>query len=125
MQVEHQNVDEDKNFLTETRNGDIHGEVVILCNEVHCTGMNRKLATVTTAISTDTSKTEKNGESEANPMATRRLANGEMGGQHEKVSINSSPASGHQEVDHDLYVGITDIAEMDYSPVKRKTPIHN
>uniref|UniRef100_A0A2P2PK79 Uncharacterized protein n=1 Tax=Rhizophora mucronata TaxID=61149 RepID=A0A2P2PK79_RHIMU len=124
MQVEYQNANVGKNPLTETRNDGINGEV-ILCKEGHCTGTNRKLATVTTTISTATSKNEKSGENKAHSISRGGLINGEMRAEHEKVTTNSSPGSGHQEVIHDHYVDNMDMAEMDYSPAKRKPPIHN
>ncbi|KAJ9141067.1 hypothetical protein P3X46_031647 [Hevea brasiliensis] len=124
MQVGHQKIHEDKSSLIKRSNG-AFGEV-ILCKEGHCTGMNRKLTTVTTSTpspATSTSKNEENvEENKANPMTSKgRSSNEEVGGEQEKFTINSSPASEHQEVNHDdHYVDI-----MDYSPAKRKPPIHN
>ncbi|EEF29884.1 conserved hypothetical protein [Ricinus communis] len=125
MQVEHQKLHdkEEKSSLINRSTGGI-GEVII-CKEGHCTGMNRKLTTViTSATSTSTtsttSKNKENGGTKANPMTKGISSNGEVGEEHEKFTINSSPNSEHQEVTHDSFVDI-----MDYSPAKRKPPIHN
>lgn len=63
---------------------------------------------------------ENGGENKANSVSSKdRSSNGsEIGGEQEKFTINSSPTSEHQGVAH--YVDITD-----YSPARRKPPIHN
>lgn len=74
---------------------------------------------------------EKNGKTKANP-----ISNGEKGtnrsqnyghGEEEKSSsstVNSlSTSEEHPEYAH--YPDVIDLAEMDYSPARRKTPIHN
>ncbi|XP_062159942.1 uncharacterized protein LOC133867238 [Alnus glutinosa] len=82
-----------------------------LCKDGHCSGKNRKLintaSTTTTTTTTTTSKNEKNEEKE-------------------NFSVNGKPTSEHHEIGHDHFpADITDITEMDYSPAKRKPPIHN
>lgn len=48
------------------------------------------------------------------------------GGGNEKISqANSSSLSKKHEIVHENYPDLTDIAEMDYSPARRKPPIHN
>ncbi|KAF2317152.1 hypothetical protein GH714_012242 [Hevea brasiliensis] len=117
-------IQEDKSSLIERSSG-AFGEV-ILCKEGHCTGMNRKLTTVTTSTTSPTTTSSKNeenrGENKANSMSSKdRSSNGEVVGEREKFTINSSPTSERQEVTHyDHYVDI-----MDYSPARRKPPIHN
>ncbi|KAE8713954.1 Detected protein of unknown function [Hibiscus syriacus] len=98
---------------------------VIFCKEGHCTGNSRKLLTATTAIATSTSatgpKSEDSGDNKANPTSKVKSGNQENGGKQEKVHVGSPTTS---EV-HDQYADIMEIAEMDYSPAKRKPPIHN
>ncbi|KAJ6992493.1 hypothetical protein NC653_015777 [Populus alba x Populus x berolinensis] len=67
---------------------------------------------------------EKNGENKADPISKGRSANGEIVGEHEKSSVSSSPNSEHR-VTKDHYEEIMDLTEMDYSPARRKPPIHN
>ena len=69
-------------------------------------------------------QSEENGENKANPTFKVKSGNEENGGKQEKFPVGSPTTSEHQEV-HDQYADIMDIAEMDYSPAKRKTPIHN
>ncbi|KAF9679716.1 hypothetical protein SADUNF_Sadunf06G0043400 [Salix dunnii] len=110
-----------------SNDGGVLGEAV-LCKEGQCTGMNRKLIAVTTSTSSSptitTSKNEKNGENKADPISKGRSTTGEIVGEHEKLSANSSPNSEHQ-VTKDHYEETMDLAEMDYSPARRKPPIHN
>ncbi|XVE71559.1 hypothetical protein DITRI_Ditri10aG0161000 [Diplodiscus trichospermus] len=101
---------------------------VTLCKEgPHCIGNGRKLLTATTAstsIPTTTSKNEENGEKKANFTSKPQSGNEENVGKQEKFPVGSPTTSEHQEV-HDQYSDIMDIAEMDYSPARRKPPIHN
>ncbi|KAG5242744.1 hypothetical protein OIU76_010347 [Salix suchowensis] len=105
--------------------GGVLGEAV-LCKEGQCTGMNRKLIAVTTSTSSSptitTSKNEKNGENKADPISKGRST---IVGEHEKLSVNSSPKSEHQVLTKDHYEETMDLTEMDYSPARRKPPIHN
>lgn len=43
----------------------------------------------------------------------------------ENFSINSSPETGHRKTSSDRHPDVLDLAGMDYSPAKRKPPIHN
>ena len=67
---------------------------------------------------------EKNGENKADPISKGRSTTGEIVGEHEKLSVNSSPNSEHQ-VTKDHYEETMDLTEMDYSQARRKPPIHN
>ncbi|KAE8705901.1 Detected protein of unknown function [Hibiscus syriacus] len=72
----------------------------------------RKLFTATTPPSTTTSKREEiNGENKAYNKPTSRLK-----------PASKEGSDGKQEELHDRYA---DIVEMDYSPARRKPPIHN
>ncbi|KAK8602084.1 hypothetical protein V6N13_058258 [Hibiscus sabdariffa] len=87
---------------------------VILCKQGHCTGKGRKLFTAAPPpTSPITSKREDKGENEAkNPTSKLKSAAKEGNG-------------GKQEKLRDQYADIKDIVEMDYSPARRKTPVHN
>ncbi|KAI5583966.1 hypothetical protein BDE02_06G051000 [Populus trichocarpa] len=127
-QVGAQKVQAEKSPSKEKSNdGGVLGEA-ILCKEGQCTGMNRKLIAVTTTTSSSTtitiSKNEKNGENKADHISKGRSTNGEIVGENEKLSVNSSPNSEHR-VTKDHNEEIMDLTEMDYSPARRKPPIHN
>ncbi|XVF47979.1 hypothetical protein PTKIN_Ptkin03bG0153400 [Pterospermum kingtungense] len=90
---------------------------VILCKQGHCTGNSRKLFTATTAITPTSATTLKNEE--ANLTSKVKSGNEDNGGKKEKIHVGSPTSSSeHQEEE-------MDIAEMDYSPARRKPPIHN
>ena len=49
-----------------------------------------------------------------------------LDGEVEKnLSVRSSPISSHSKAGPEHYPDILDIAGMDYSPAKRKPPVHN
>ncbi|KAF5725855.1 hypothetical protein HS088_TW23G00585 [Tripterygium wilfordii] len=90
----------------------------VLCKGGECTGKNRKLSTTTVTTNTHS----KDGGNEANslkPTLKGKSANHEE--VDENVKANNSPD--HQQQQY--YVDVTDINEMDYSPARRKPPIHN
>ncbi|KAL4297506.1 hypothetical protein GQ457_12G024400 [Hibiscus cannabinus] len=83
-----------------------------LMNNVNgVTGKSRKLFTATPPpTSTITSKREDEGETKAKNPSSK---------------LKSAAKEGKQEKLHDQYADIKDIVEMDYSPARRKTPVHN
>ncbi|XP_006359519.1 uncharacterized protein [Solanum tuberosum] len=107
-------------------NGDV-GEVNIICKDDHCSssGRNRKLMTKTTSTSspiTTTTSTE-NIKNEGNKAHDTTILKGQSSS--ENFSINSSPETGHRKTSSDHHPDVLDLAGMDYSPAKRKPPIHN
>ncbi|KAF8389168.1 hypothetical protein HHK36_025861 [Tetracentron sinense] len=85
-------------------------EVVFCRNE--CSGRSRKLMAKT--ISTSTTTTSENVKSTGwTPTPLKRDGNEE------------SFSAEHREVASERYPDIIDIVEKDYSPAKRKPPIHN
>ena len=50
---------------------------------------------------------------------------GKSSSKEEIFTVNSSPVSGHGKATPEGYPDILDIAGMDYTPAKRKPPIHN
>ncbi|TXG60834.1 hypothetical protein EZV62_012197 [Acer yangbiense] len=86
--------------------------------------MNRKLITTTTTTS------ETNiGENKANPRASSsksKSSSDDGESNSPPPATTNSEHSSDDEISHDQYhVDITDITEMDYSPARRKPPIHN
>ncbi|KAF8036725.1 hypothetical protein BT93_C2441 [Corymbia citriodora subsp. variegata] len=84
-------------------------------------GKTRKLLTATTPpTKAPNSKEEINqgGSDAKSTLEGKRSESGQFRGGKENFSVNSSSASEH-------YPDIMDIAGMDYSPAKRKPPIHN
>ncbi|KAL3747838.1 hypothetical protein ACJRO7_016623 [Eucalyptus globulus] len=84
-------------------------------------GKTRKLLTATTPTAKAPNSKEEitQGGSEAkSTLEGERSNSGQLGGGKENLSVNSPSASEH-------YPDIMDIAGMDYSPAKRKPPIHN
>ncbi|XP_030544557.1 uncharacterized protein LOC115751024 [Rhodamnia argentea] len=84
-------------------------------------GKTRKLLTATTPTTMAPNSMEETtqGGSEANPRLKGKRSNGgQLGGGKENFAVNSSSSSEH-------YPDIMDIAGMDYTPAKRKPPIHN
>ncbi|KAH0652267.1 uncharacterized protein [Solanum tuberosum] len=112
--------------MLKQENGDV-GEVNIICKDDHCSssGRNRKLMTKTTSTSspiTTTTSTE-NIKNEGNKAHDTTILKGQSSS--ENFSINSSPETGHRKTSSDHHPDVLDLAGMDYSPAKRKPPIHN
>lgn len=108
--------------LVQTSNAGVIGEVV-LCKDGHCSGMNRKLMTKTT--STPSSKNQKNGGKQGDHPKQNGTNEGQ-GGKKENFAVKySSPVSEHPEAAPESYPDVLDLAGMDYSPARRKSPIHN
>ncbi|XP_031277421.1 uncharacterized protein LOC116135853 [Pistacia vera] len=119
-----QNMHEERSISLMKEGSDI-GEV-ILCKEGQCSsssssGMTRKLITTTTTSSSSTTTANKNEGNKATPTTKGKSSSngdGDTEGEQGNFPTNSPPSS-------EQYVDITDITEMDYSPAKRKPPIHN
>ncbi|CDP10505.1 unnamed protein product [Coffea canephora] len=100
-------------------------------------GSNRKVMKKTlspsSTIPTTTTTTSKNDKNDhqgnykkAEPVLEGQSSSDRLGGKEENFSVNSSPSTHHPpETALDHYPDILDIAGMDYSPAKRKPPIHN
>ncbi|XP_038876887.1 uncharacterized protein LOC120069249 [Benincasa hispida] len=95
---------------------------ITLCENGHCnSGNNRKLLTATSPIpSSPTPSTRNNeGNKKGNPMSSSHKEDPSV--KRKDNLENSEAVSKNLEANLDLI----DIAEMDYSPAKRKPPIHN
>ncbi|GMY35730.1 hypothetical protein FCV25MIE_30972 [Fagus crenata] len=122
MSVGQQKVHEEGSALTKNTES-VHQEV-ILCKDGKCSGKNRKLITTTISTTSTTSKNEKNEGNKDDPTKSKgKSGNGELG-EEESFKVKGRPTS---EISHDQehFPDIIDLAEMDYSPAKRKPPIHN
>ncbi|KAL4654239.1 hypothetical protein ACB092_01G363800 [Castanea dentata] len=120
-------VHEENSALTKIHDSAV--QEVILCKDGHCSGKNRKLITTTTTSTTSTtttSKNEKNGENKADANSKGKSGSGELGEQ-ENFMVKGRPTSevSQSHDHHEQFPDIIDLAEMDYSPAKRKPPIHN
>jgi len=69
-------------------------------------------------------KKENNEGNKAGPISKWRSSKGEIVGEREKLLVNSWRNSDHK-VNEDHYEEIMDLTQMDYSPARRKSPIHN
>lgn len=68
----------------------------------------------------------KNEGNKADPKLNGKSSPEEgVDGEEEILSVNSSPVSDHREAASKQYPDTLDVAEMDYSPARRKSPIHN
>ncbi|XP_047181616.1 uncharacterized protein LOC124848052 [Vigna umbellata] len=112
LPVQQQKQQDGESTLLKRSNTD--AEETVLCKDNECTGKlkNRKL--VTTSISTTQSLPKNVEESKAEDS---------VNGSTKKVNTLSSwnQKDVPEEHNHDL----VEITEMDYSPAKRKPPIHN
>ncbi|KAL3840719.1 hypothetical protein ACJIZ3_025310 [Penstemon smallii] len=97
-------------------------EDVILRKDKHLSGSIRKLTT-TPSIATTTTipKNDKNEENKAHPLSKSSSTNEKLHRKEEDMSVNSSSKSEVQEP----YPDLLDVAGMDYSLARRKSPIHN
>ncbi|KAF5200968.1 hypothetical protein FRX31_009442 [Thalictrum thalictroides] len=101
----------------------------ILCKDGHCSGRSTRKLITKTPSTTTTSKNVKSEGTKVDPKMNHQPtdhAHGH-GGNEENFSVksSSSPKSEHGEATTGQYPDIIDIAGMDYSPARRKPPIHN
>ncbi|PON46144.1 hypothetical protein PanWU01x14_253670 [Parasponia andersonii] len=122
-------------------------KIPIACKDrQHCSGISRKLFSVTlpSTTTTTTSKNEKiNGKNNIKAHDDPMIANGDrvkstsstthnrqhsgedLDYQKKSSSVNSLSTTSDVIEHNELYPDVVDLAEMDYSPARRKTPIHN
>lgn len=125
-EVQARNIPMLKENALKERSDDGGGELNIICKDDHCSssGRNRKLMTKTTSTSTITTTTsKKNIKNEGNKVHDTTILKGQSS--TENFPVNSSPETGHRKTSSDQHPDVLDLAGMDYSPAKRKPPIHN
>ncbi|PSS08172.1 Auxin-induced protein like [Actinidia chinensis var. chinensis] len=118
-----------KGFFANIGYHKIHEEA-IQCKEGQCSGNNiRKLVEkATSTIPTTTtiiSKNEKNGGPKVWSNPEGKLNTKRQSGKEESLTVSSPPVSEHREAINQRYPDILDLAGMDYTPARRKPPIHN
>ncbi|KAM7511611.1 hypothetical protein LguiB_010486 [Lonicera macranthoides] len=115
-------VKESGDLTIKRSNGGGVGEVT-LCRDGQCSGQNRKLMTKTTSTTTTTTTTtSKNDQKTEGNKSSSEGVDGEV---EKKLYVRSPPVSSHSKASPEHSPDILDIAGMDYSPAKRKPPIHN
>ncbi|KEH37879.1 hypothetical protein MtrunA17_Chr2g0304701 [Medicago truncatula] len=115
----------ESNLLRRSNSGD---EEAILCKDEQCTGKikNRKLFT------TSTSAIHANSKKGSRDVAFNTNVKKVNAGGNEGNTTGNDKANGKeheirvkQQQEEDVREELIEISDMDYSPAKRKTPIHN
>ncbi|KAJ4950816.1 hypothetical protein NE237_027648 [Protea cynaroides] len=105
------------------------GVGAVLCKDGHCSGRSTKLMTqiIFTSSTSTSSKNVKNSEgTKIKPTLKHHIGSYEgFVGNEEKFLAKSLPVSENGNVAPESYPDIIDMAEMDYSPARKKSPIHN
>ena len=71
------------------------------------------------------SQNVKNRGNQAQPSENGNTRNVKVDEIEVGMTVNKSANYRHRELPHEQYLDLLDIAEMDYSPARRKPPIHN
>ncbi|KAK7265162.1 hypothetical protein RJT34_32778 [Clitoria ternatea] len=100
-------------------------EEAVACKDEQCTGniKNRKLVTTSVSTTQSLSKNVKKEEHKAQPSVNGNSRN--VNGEENEVKVNTLSTSKHKDLPEEHYPDLVEIAEMDYSPARRKPPIHN
>ncbi|KAF7806471.1 uncharacterized protein G2W53_038632 [Senna tora] len=116
---------DEKSTLMERRSSE--AEEAVLCKNEQCTGKikNRKLVVATTSISSTSHKLSKGNDHEAHSSGNGNTRKVKLEGEEKGIKVQTLATSEHRELHHEQYPDLVDIAEMDYSPARRKPPIHN
>ncbi|XP_020225664.1 uncharacterized protein LOC109807534 [Cajanus cajan] len=114
LEVQQQKQHEGESTLLERSNNE--AEETVPCKGNECTGKikNRKLVTTSISATLPLSKNVKKEEFKGEPSVNRNARN-----------VNTLSTSKHKDVPEEHYHDLVEITEMDYSPAKRKPPIHN
>ncbi|XP_014508231.1 uncharacterized protein LOC106767793 [Vigna radiata var. radiata] len=112
LPVQQQKQQDEESTLLKRSNFD--AEETVLCRDNECTGKlkNRKL--VTTSISSTQSLPKDVEESKAEDLVNGNTKN-----------VNTLSSWNQKDVPEEHSHDLVEITEMDYSPAKRKPPIHN
>ncbi|XP_028790172.1 uncharacterized protein LOC114746148 [Neltuma alba] len=126
LTVQKQAQHDEESTSMEKSNGE--AEEVILCKDDQCTGKikSRKLVTTSISSSNELSKNKvKKEEDEAHSSLNGNTRRVKLDGEQEEIKVQTLPTSEHRGLHHEQYPDLVDITEMDYSPARRKPPIHN
>lgn len=132
VRQQNNNIHKEENTVVKRSNiaaADLAGEP----SNIASSGSTRKLISATSpssATSTTTSKNEKNGREKRGgpePKGENIKSTTPHGGKNGNVRAKSPVISKQQEAAaaHQHYPDLADMTEMDYSPARRKPPIHN
>ncbi|KAK9078792.1 hypothetical protein SSX86_002850 [Deinandra increscens subsp. villosa] len=91
-------------------------------SDIFSSGIKRNLMTKITSFLTTTNDSE-NQKSEHDPKPQVIKSTHQLAGKKEETSSNSSLQNSKHRVITEQYY--SDIAEMDYTPARKKSPIHN
>ncbi|XP_054820140.1 uncharacterized protein LOC129319178 [Prosopis cineraria] len=126
LAVQQQKQQDKESTLMEKSNGE--AEEVNLCKDEQRTGTIKSRKLVTTSISSthelSKNKVKKEGD-EAHFSVNGNTRKVKPDGEEEGIKVQTLPTSEHRGLHHEQYPDLVDIAEMDYSPARRKPPIHN
>ncbi|KAL2338460.1 hypothetical protein Fmac_012906 [Flemingia macrophylla] len=113
LEVQQQKHEGESTLLKKSNN---EAEETVLCKDNECTGKtkNRKLETTSVSTTLPLSKNVKE-EYKGDPSVNDNNAR----------NVNTLSSSKHKNVPEEHYHDLVEITEMDYSPAKRKPPIHN
>ncbi|CAL0330457.1 unnamed protein product [Lupinus luteus] len=117
----------EESAVLKTSNSD--AEEAILCKDEQCKGNIKNTKLVTTPVSTTytISKNVNKGGNEARPLVNGNTRSVKVNVEANERKVNKlSTISKHQDQQHkEQYPDLENITEMDYSPARRKPPIHN
>ncbi|KAK8465919.1 hypothetical protein PHAVU_009G210216 [Phaseolus vulgaris] len=118
---QHKQHDQESNLLRRI-NSAAKKEAALCEDEQYCAGKIkfRKLGTSSTSSIRDISKNVKNEGNEAQGPEIDNTINYKGNWEGKEIFVNKQ-----QEVSHENYLDLVDIAGMDYSPAKKNPPIHN
>ncbi|KAE9601764.1 hypothetical protein Lal_00041047 [Lupinus albus] len=128
LEVQPQKHHDEESALLKTSDSD--AEEAILCKDEQCKGNIKNRKFVTTVSTTYTiSKNVNKGENEALPLVNgnnNRSVKVNVEANERKVNKLSTIFKHQDYHQHkEQYPNLEDITEMDYSPARRKPPIHN
>lgn len=66
-----------------------------------------------------------NGGNEGHPSVNGNTRSVKVKGEADEIKVNTLTTSKHRDLPQEQYPDLVEIAEMDYSPARRKPPIHN
>ncbi|XP_058114303.1 uncharacterized protein LOC131257507 [Magnolia sinica] len=98
-------------------------EAVVICRNGHCSERSRNLVSHTMSTTSKVGSKSAKSKGEGVKATLNNPWNEEMDKNQEDFTVKS-PTS-EQQQSNERYPDIVDIAGMDYSPAKRKPPIHN
>ncbi|KAK7330008.1 hypothetical protein VNO77_24192 [Canavalia gladiata] len=127
LALQQQKQHDEESTLLKRSETDAEEKAVLCSKDQQCTGSikNRKLVTASVSTTQSMLKNVMKGEHKTDPLVTGNTRNVNLNEEVEEVKVNTLTISKHKDVPQEHYPDLVDIAEMDYSPARRKPPIHN